>query len=113
MKAEAWLSGSKIPEPSSRRVLCVKCHYACWVSWPRVPLLFCDDVLRCGGGGSGRGRDRKCQPGISAGRSIHRAKFSIGFDVDVTLEALAQRNDVAKLRTDAEYPRLETPDTVA
>src|ERR1700761_7686700 len=80
---------------------------------PHAPLLFRDDVLRCGGWRGGRGRDHKCQPGIPAGRSIHVAKFPIGFEVDVTLEALTQRNDVAELRTDAEYLRLETSDMVA
>src|SRR5476649_1084496 len=49
----------------------------------------------------------------SSRRPIRAAKFCVGFEVDVTLKGLAEGENVAKLRPDAEHLRLETADTVA
>jgi hypothetical protein len=85
--------------------------------WPPItrafaPLLVRSDPAR-GGRRRCRGGDGKCQPCVPAGGPVRAAKFRVGLEIDVTLKALAEREDVAKLRTDAEYLRLETSDVVA
>src|SRR6185437_3087539 len=55
----------------------------------------------------------KCQPCVPAGGPIRAAKFCVGLEIDVTLKALAEREDVAKLRPNAEHLRLEATDAIA
>src|ERR1700722_1926958 len=77
-----------------------------------APLLFRHHPAR-GGGGRCRGRDGKCQPCVPAGGPIRGAKFCVSLEIDVTLKALAEREDVAKLRPDTEHLRLEATDVIA
>jgi hypothetical protein len=95
-------------------VLAAKKQSACCIRHrsSRAPLLFCDHPAR-GRWRRCRGRDGKCQPCVPAGGPIRTAKFCVGLEIDVTLKALAERDDVAKLRSDAEHLRLEASDAVA
>jgi hypothetical protein len=44
---------------------------------------------------------------------MRRVEFPVAFEVEVSLIVMADRNDVAELRPDADDPRLEATDPVA
>src|SRR4051812_43684747 len=74
--------------------------------------LFRDHAM-CGGRRRRCGRDGKCEPAVPPGRASRPPEFRVSLEIDVPLEAFAERKDVAELRPDAEHLRPEAPDPVA
>src|SRR3954451_1650774 len=71
-------------------------------------------IMRCTGGRRRRcRRDGKCEPAVPPGRASRPSEFRVSLELDVPVEAFAERKDVAELRPDAEHLRPESPDPVA
>src|SRR5579872_1354958 len=61
----------------------------------------------CGGG------DVESYPGIPAGGPVFASEFPIRLEIEISLQLVAERKDVADLRADADDLRLEATDAIA